>query len=195
MSRRKAFDTDKTLEKIMLLFWQQGYYQTSLEDIVKTSGVKKQSLYNAFGDKRTIFLRTLHIYYDMKIGERIQFLETKEAQNTSKIETLKQFLTWNQNDDDLPQGCMLVNTINEFSNNDSEIANEAQTMFRDYITLIANVVSQGQKNGEITNTKSSYELAEILMNARNGIQVTRRMQMQSEQILTMSNNLLDLIKA
>lgn len=33
------------------------------------------------------------------------------------------------------------------------------------------------------------------MNTRNGIQVTRRMQMQSEQILTMSNNLLDLIKA
>ena len=51
---KKTFQDDQVIEKIMHLFWQQGYYHTSMDEIVTVSGVKKQSLYNAIGDKHTL---------------------------------------------------------------------------------------------------------------------------------------------
>lgn len=43
MPAKKTFQDDQVIEKIMHLFWQQGYYHTSMDEIVITSGVKKQS--------------------------------------------------------------------------------------------------------------------------------------------------------
>jgi len=62
MARPRAFDPDKALEDIMNLFWERGYEATSLQDIEAATGLNKQSLYRAFGDKRAMYLAALDLY-------------------------------------------------------------------------------------------------------------------------------------
>lgn len=40
----------------MLLFWRRGYGATSMQDLAEATGVLRGSLYNAYGDKQSIFL-------------------------------------------------------------------------------------------------------------------------------------------
>ena len=41
-------------------FWERGYHETSVEDLVAATGLRPGSLYNAFpGGKRSLFLQTL----------------------------------------------------------------------------------------------------------------------------------------
>lgn len=62
MARPRAFDPDTALEDIMNLFWERGYEATSLQDIEAATGLNKQSLYRAFGDKRAMYLKALDLY-------------------------------------------------------------------------------------------------------------------------------------
>src|SRR6187200_1991802 len=57
MPRPREFEPDTVLNQVMLRFWWQGYRATSIEDLVRATGVKPGSLYSAFpGGKRALFL-------------------------------------------------------------------------------------------------------------------------------------------
>lgn len=58
----RQFDESVALDALMRVFWRQGFEATSIDDLIAASGVKRQSLYNAFGDKEAMFLRALNRY-------------------------------------------------------------------------------------------------------------------------------------
>ncbi|MEK8144694.1 helix-turn-helix domain-containing protein [Streptomyces sp. M10(2022)] len=68
MARPRSFDEKQVLNAVRDQFWDTGYAATSLEDLMRVSGLGKGSLYAAFGDKRQLFLRALHSYTDDSHG-------------------------------------------------------------------------------------------------------------------------------
>ncbi len=53
---------DLVLERSLSAFWMRGFEGASIRDLVEATGLKAQSLYNAFGDKRGLFLAALARY-------------------------------------------------------------------------------------------------------------------------------------
>jgi TetR/AcrR family transcriptional regulator, transcriptional repressor for nem operon len=64
MARSKEFDPERALAKAMNLFWRLGYENTSLDALMKATGIARQSLYDTFGDKRTLYLKAMAYYRD-----------------------------------------------------------------------------------------------------------------------------------
>lgn len=64
----RQFDEGAALDAMVRVFWQQGFEATSIDDLVAASGVKRQSLYNAFGDKEAMLLRALDRYRETVAG-------------------------------------------------------------------------------------------------------------------------------
>ena len=62
--RPREYDPDRALASAADLFWSGGYAGTSLDDLAVTTGMNRPSLYAAFGDKRSLYLRTLERYRD-----------------------------------------------------------------------------------------------------------------------------------
>ena len=62
MPRKKEFDVDAVLNKAMEAFWTRGYEATSLNDLLDCMQIQRASLYNAFGDKHSLFLDALRRY-------------------------------------------------------------------------------------------------------------------------------------
>jgi AcrR family transcriptional regulator len=56
------------LDAITTLFWQKGYSQTSVTDLVEVSGVQKPSLYRIFGTKEELFARILRRYLTTRMN-------------------------------------------------------------------------------------------------------------------------------
>lgn len=48
----------------MQVFWDNGYAKTSLDSLMAGMGIARQSLYDTFGDKRSLYLRALEHYRD-----------------------------------------------------------------------------------------------------------------------------------
>ncbi|TYC65887.1 TetR/AcrR family transcriptional regulator [Stappia sp. BW2] len=62
--RPRKFDEDVTLDRIMLVFWRQGYAATSLDQIAEATGLNRPSLYAAFGSKKEMYLKVIGRFAD-----------------------------------------------------------------------------------------------------------------------------------
>lgn len=63
MARPRTFDETEVLDRAVQVFWTHGYEGTSVTDLEAATGLGRQSLYNAFGDKRQLFVRALQHYH------------------------------------------------------------------------------------------------------------------------------------
>jgi AcrR family transcriptional regulator len=66
--RPREFDEKVALKKAMLVFWRNGYRGTSLDDLTEALQIKRPSLYAAFKDKETLFLRVVDFYVEQTVG-------------------------------------------------------------------------------------------------------------------------------
>lgn len=55
MARPREFDLAEVLLKARFLFAKKGYHGTSIDDLVKVTGLQRGSIYKAFGSKRNLF--------------------------------------------------------------------------------------------------------------------------------------------
>ena len=67
MGRPREFDTGEALEKAMKAFWANGYEGTSIQDLMTATGLQKQSLYSAFGNKRDIYIACLKHFDETRL--------------------------------------------------------------------------------------------------------------------------------
>jgi TetR/AcrR family transcriptional regulator, transcriptional repressor for nem operon len=58
----RQFDENEALEKALVLFWQKGFAETSMQELAAATGVQRGSLYHAYKDKGTFFLRVFDVY-------------------------------------------------------------------------------------------------------------------------------------
>ncbi|MGE0917361.1 TetR/AcrR family transcriptional regulator [Trichlorobacter lovleyi] len=59
---RAQFDREEIIDKSIGLFWENGYSASSMQKVVKTTGLKPGSIYLAFGNKEGLFREALESY-------------------------------------------------------------------------------------------------------------------------------------
>ena len=75
MARPREFDETTVLEAAMNCFWAQGFEQTSVRDLAERMGITGASLYNAFGDKRSLYRQAFVHYLTQTVRDRVARLE------------------------------------------------------------------------------------------------------------------------
>lgn len=104
LGRPREFNEDEALSTIMGIFWAKGFEGTSLSDLVEATGLKKGSLYAAFGDKRAMYRKALALYDQTWIDAAACRL-SGEGEPLSRIEALLQAASSNED----RRGCFLCN--------------------------------------------------------------------------------------
>jgi TetR/AcrR family transcriptional repressor of nem operon len=179
MGRSREFDENVVLQKAMELFWEQGYEKTSLSDLVEHMGIHRRSLYDTFGDKHTLFLKTIDCYEEL-IKDKIQagILHTETAKQA--IQFIFDFMI--EGYEDRPWGCLIVNSATEMALRDKEVEEKTEEAFMQTEHFLADLVRKGQQTGEFSCDYGSDVLAEVLQNALLGIRVLLRTSASKEKM-------------
>lgn len=93
MSRPREFDRDQVLDRALDVFWSQGYEGTSLSDLESATGLGRQSIYNAFGDKRALFVESLDRYAAQAREQRAEACARGAAGLRAELHGTVAFLT------------------------------------------------------------------------------------------------------
>ena len=48
MAREREFDPTQALDQAVAMFWERGYSETSMEDLVDATGVSRYGIYGTF---------------------------------------------------------------------------------------------------------------------------------------------------
>ena len=108
MGRPKEFEPKETLEEIMNVFWVKGFEGASLQDIEAATGLKKPSLYRAFGDKRAMYLAALAAYDELELKNAVAILN-RPSSGRARIQSLLRTVVDNAAATKDRRGCFLCN--------------------------------------------------------------------------------------
>jgi TetR/AcrR family transcriptional regulator, transcriptional repressor for nem operon len=173
MARPREFDEAAVLDAAIARFWERGYEATSVRDLAEEMNIAGASLYNTFGDKRTLYERALNRYLDQSFRERIRRLEPNHSPREAIIAFLKEIVKRSLADKKR-RGCMLVNSAIESAPHDDKFYAIVAVFLDEVQQFFLRCVRNGQKDGTITKAHSAEDLSKSLLSILLGIRVLAR---------------------
>ncbi|MBV7507916.1 TetR/AcrR family transcriptional regulator [Bacillus sp. sid0103] len=186
MARSKEYEESEVLDKAMRLFWEQGYEKTSMSDLVEHMGIHRRSMYDTFGDKHTLFLNVMDRYSDKLSADLANGVKLSKTA-TEALQFIFEFMIRLNIDEDLPSGCLLVNSAVELAARDVDVDTKSTQSFISAEQALKEIILWGQRDGEFTSDYDAEELAEYLHNALVGIRVLARTSVNIEKLQRITN--------
>lgn len=172
MARPREFDREIALERATGVFWAKGYASTSTEDLLAAMGIGRQSLYNAFGDKRALYLEALERYQQATCAGHVQRLKLPVSP-LAGIEALLLGLIA-EDADQRAMGCMGVGAVGEFGAHDSALAELRAKAGSVLFSRLVERLREGQVRGEIEPAMDAEEAARFVQMTMTGLQLAAR---------------------
>jgi TetR/AcrR family transcriptional repressor of nem operon len=172
MAREKQFNDADVLESAADVFASHGYQGTSLAMLLEATGLGKQSLYNAFGDKRELYLKAVECAaarYAAVSGAMDRAADGRAA----VAEFFAHVLGSCASADPGRQSCIVSAGLLE-GVDDEAIALRLRGKWLDTHELLRAAIERGQKDGSIANPEASAALADLLVSVMGGLRVSAR---------------------
>ena len=173
MVRPREFDEAAALEAAMQCFWSHGYKATSIRHLAKVMGITSASLYNAFGDKRSLYRRALEHYVERSFGDRVSRFEGRLPPRDAVTSFFKEIVERSLSDSER-KGCMLVNSAVEVDLHDAESRHAIAEVTRQVEAFFQRCVAAGQRDETIACVHPPEDIARLLLGILLGIRVLAR---------------------
>jgi TetR/AcrR family transcriptional repressor of nem operon len=194
MVRTPSFDPSAALTQAVDLFASQGYSETSMEDIVRATGVSRYGLYGTFGSKRELFEKALDRYADA-MGKR-SFLRLLELDaSLQDIRTIFEERIESMSCEENPKGCMFIHTAMELAPRDDDLRDVLKRFMKRIAKAFSIGLETAQERGEVRADLDVREAGELLTSSLFGVAVLGRAGFSKEALYNIVDNTLTLLSA
>src|ERR1700733_7898020 len=160
--RPRSFDAEAAVERAMGVFWSLGSHATALPDLLRATKLSRGSLYAAFGDKHSLFLRTLDRYID----DALRRMDIELAPPREPIDGLRAYLAGyvdRTSGANGRRGCLLVATAMELAGQDVEVGRRVAGFFKTMEARGAAALSRAKTAGQLADGVEPSSAARILV--------------------------------
>jgi TetR/AcrR family transcriptional repressor of nem operon len=192
MARVKEFDPAAALEQAMVLFWERGFGETSMEDVVATTGVSRYGLYGTFGNKRELYIAALQRYAEHIAYDEHPRLFSPEA-TRADIEGFMAGVVDRCSGPDGYKGCMICNTAIEVAPHDAAIATAVRDLYDQLAAAFATAIRNSQAEGDIDKNTDAKAIGELLVGVMQGAVVQARTGTSRTRLTEYMNSALKII--
>jgi len=172
--RPKSFDEREVLGRAMDLFWLRGYEGVGLTELLEHMGISRQSLYDTFGSKRGLFVRTIGHYRETQLTRALELLGREDHSPLDNVREVVRFFEALAAHASC-RGCLVANALVELGPHDPEIAAMLQETLALLQQGIEEALREARARGELPATKSPETLARALTNSLMGMAVTGKL--------------------
>ncbi|MDT8452145.1 MAG: TetR/AcrR family transcriptional regulator [Gammaproteobacteria bacterium] len=152
----------------MQLFWRKGYESTSLNDLLRETGLSKSSLYQTFGSKHLLFEQSIDRYRQCLVKDLKAMLNNARS-GRQFIEDMFYSVADEVKGKNARRGCLVMNTASEFAQSDLVIAGLVKQGTRGFYDVFETAVRRTQSEGEIPANEDTRALAIYLVTAMSGL--------------------------
>jgi len=173
MPRTPGFKREDVIEAAKAVFWDRGYSQTSVADLVAATGLQPGSLYGAFGSKKGIYLEVLDAYH-RAFMRRIAREKRNDAGALAGLISILEDMIDDAATGRDRRGCLAVNGLLEMSQHDTDIAERLAAQNAHTRAALADLVRTAQAQRDIDPGRDADEIAAFLLNSLWGLRVMCR---------------------
>ena len=170
--RPRSFDTDEALDRALEVFWRHGFQGASLAELTDAMGLNKPSLYAAFGDKESLYLKALDRYAALCAAEHITKLQ-QEPDARRAIADFMHSIAAMLADPKYPGGCCVINGVADCGGATTPPAVDAalRKQLQGNEVMLKERLVRAQRDGQLPKGKSADELAALFSAVIAGIAV------------------------
>ncbi|MCA8957277.1 MAG: TetR/AcrR family transcriptional regulator [Planctomycetes bacterium] len=170
MARPKTFDRSDVLTRAMEVFWDKGFEQTSIEDLVRTMGISRASLYDTFGSKDALMFEAMDCYVARM---KQQFLDTLRQPGPARTVIEQVFLDFIESGfTGDSRGCLVAKSALMTGRTNREIMDRVCAFMSLVEDSFHELVARGQRSGELPSGGDPRAIARFLVNALQGLSIT-----------------------
>lgn len=193
MPWEKSFNEDEAIAKAMKVFWRKGFEPASIADLISATGITRGSLYNAFGGKEQLFIKSL-LKYDQE--NRRSFLAELEAMDDPKraITIFFERIVAETLCDKEKKGCFIVNTASELAIHGNQVNSIVHNGIREIEAFFRRSIEVAQMRGNISQGVNPIDTAKALLAMLVAIRVLSRGVFDKIALTTISTQALRLVE-
>ena len=168
MPKKGAQTREKIIQKALRLFCVNGYYRTSINDILQATGLTKGGLYGHFASKEELW----YAVYDeaLSIWRKVVFQGIQS--NADPLERI-QILIENDIKNKLGRnvfegGCFFHSMLVELSGQSNAMSNHLMQGFKQLVELLCAWLKEADQQGQLKKNLNFSEIANYIVICLNG---------------------------
>jgi TetR/AcrR family transcriptional regulator, transcriptional repressor for nem operon len=139
---------EEIIKNSIVVFWKNGYYRTTMNDLATATGLTKGVFYHHFSSKEDIMKRCLEVtfqWFDKKIFSiAYNNALSKQERLVKMSDVLFEAFTKNSG------GCFFANTILETVNVEETFVPEINLFFESFENALRNIFKEKYKEEQLT---------------------------------------------
>jgi AcrR family transcriptional regulator len=169
VARPRVFDIEKAVQTATVMFWKNGYEQTSLANLTEEMGITPPSFYFAFESKDGLFRKVIEHYATTYLG----FIEGAFRQPTARgvAETMLYGCADVYSNPSNPRGCLIMNCSLPSSETTISVRQELATQRKARRAKLKKRFQYAKASGDLPPDSDPEELARYVMSIGWGLAV------------------------
>lgn len=192
MPRERCFSEPEVLDRLTDVFSTHGYAGTSLALLQEATGLGKQSLYNTFGDKQSMYLQAIDCAAQRAAGMAAAMQAAQDGRAALAL-YFGAIIQGCASADPAQRNCIVASGLLE-GVDDAPLNWALTSRWQATHELLRTAVERGQRDGSVANPAPSAELAELMIAMTSGLRVAARAgrsRTQMERLVALAMGVLD----
>ena len=193
MARPRSFDEHEVVAAARDEFWERGYAATSVDDLTAATGLGKGSLYGAFGDKHSLYLRALDDYVVSSLDDvRASLRNTK----LSAYERLAGHIRGQAKAlvaDKDRRGCLMAKSAAELGATDDAVEKKVELAYTTWRAELVACINEAQRDGTVDAKQNPQALAGTLLAFMRGQEALHKGGAKPAQLKAAADEMVSLI--
>lgn len=185
----RQFDEDEALEKALELFWRRGFAATSMQELAAATGVQRGSLYNAYQDKETFFLKVFDVYRERFLGQIRQSLEKPKLRDS--LRGFFDFVIGSMRTGEPTRGCLSTKTVMAGEVIEEPIREAVEVLLDELEGILSDRLSRPEKGVELNLPPK--QAARLIVTLTRGVVVIDRVYADEKRLRTTAEALTTLL--
>ena len=159
--RPREFEREQALDRAMQLFWERGYDATSMSDLTQELGIGRQSVYGAFGDKRSLFLECMDRYVENTL--KVAVFDPLAAEGSPLANVRRVLDDWERYAKSKEfRGCLLGKSLTELGQREPELDRVLRSRLDRMASSFERTLKLAKQRGELSAAADPCVLARAL---------------------------------
>lgn len=185
----RQFDEDNALEKALELFWRRGFTATSMQELAAATGIQRGSLYNAYQDKETFFLRVFDVYRERFLGQIRESLEKPRLRES--LRGFFDFVVGSMTTGEPTRGCLSTKTALGGEQIEEPIREALVGLLDELEGILSDRLSRPEKGVQLS--LPPRQAARLIVTLTRGIVVMERVYRDEKRLKATSDALIALL--
>lgn len=182
--RPREFDPDMALDRVLPVFWRDGFEGASVQELAAAVGVSKPSLYAAYGNKEALFLAALERYLSAFAAGLVAQMESEPDGRSAMRQYLRDIVAL-YTDRSHPFGCLIVTaaTTSDSAAVPEAVRNALCASMRKSATVIEERLRRAQRDGHLRAKADVSAMAHYFHTVTSGMSVQAKAGTSRETML------------